>query len=182
MDRDEYELFQHLPDGRLTWCGLVRSLQAAQVTVWLLADETGNECLAMDPTGSETILSRTPLRGAKRIFQVAYSKALASRAHLLRRSGYDVTSVSGNLAAQFALRGHPHYDLFVIGHGASQRIRTEMAIWLRARYPDSGIVALNRHGQVIDGLRYNAPNEPAATWLPVISAAVGQSGHPSQAS
>jgi hypothetical protein len=176
MNREEYELFEHLPDGSLSWRGLVRGLRCAQIRVWQLADATGNACFAMDSTGTEIVLARTPLPGAKRIFQVAYSKVLALRGHLLRRDGYDVTSVSGNHVARFALHTRPVYDLFVIGHGASDSVRLEMVHWLRACYPNVTIVALNTLGHIIDGLRYNAPSEPVAAWLPMISAALHQNG------
>jgi hypothetical protein len=177
VNREEYELFEHLPDRSLNWRGIVRGLGSAQATVWLLADETGNDCFAMDCTGSEIVLARTPLPGARRIFQVAYTKALALRARLLRHDGYDVTSVSGNEVARFVLyaQASPAYDLFVLGHGASNAVRMQMVTWLRARYPSIRIVALNMRGQVIDGLRYNAPSEPESAWLPTISAAVRQS-------
>jgi hypothetical protein len=178
MDRDDYELLEHLSDGSLNWHGLVHGLQSAQIAVWLLADETGNECVAMDSTGSEIVLARTPLPGAKRIFQVAYSKVLPVRAHLLHRGGFEVSSVSGNEVAQFVLHTRPHYDLFLIGNDASLPVRMEMVRWLRASYPDPTIVALNsKHGHVIDGPHYNAPSRPAAAWLSTISAALHQSGH-----
>jgi hypothetical protein len=180
MDCDEYELFEYLPDRSLRWRGLAHGLRGAQATVWLLADETGAECFAMDATRTEIALARTPLRGAKRIFQVAYSTALVNRAHLLRRDGYDVTSVSGNRVARIVLQARPPYDLFVVGHGASQPERIEMVEWLCAHYPNTRIVALNPCGHVIDGLRYNAPSEPAAAWLPMISAAVEESRHVGQ--
>jgi hypothetical protein len=162
MDRHEYEVFEHLPDGSLNWRGLVRGLQGARVTVWLLADQTGNECFAMDSTVSEIVLARTPLPGAKRIFQVAYRKAhLPVRAHLLRRDGYDVTSVSGNGAAQFVLRTRPPYDLFIIGDAAPEPVRLEMEQWLRANYPDTRIFALNPDDRVLEDLG-KAFSEPEA--------------------
>jgi len=173
----EYQLFEHLPDRSLNWRGVVRGLVAAQVIVWSLADQTGHECFAMDSTGSEIVLSRTPLPRAKRIFQVAYGKALASRGHLLRCDGYDVTSVSGNEVARDILYGRPAYDLFVIGRVASDPVRLQIVRWLRARYPDARIVALNTQGHVVEGLRYNAPSEPAAAWLPMVSAAADRGGH-----
>jgi hypothetical protein len=171
MDRDGYELFEFLPDRSLSWRGYVRGLRGAQARVWKLADEVGTECFAVDPTGTDIVLARTPLRGAKRIFQIAYSTALAARAHLLLRNGYDVTSVSGNQVAQFVLQADPPYDLFVLGHGASQEVRTQMAAWLRSRYPNVRVVALNARGPVIEWLRFNAPNEPASAWLLIVSAA-----------
>jgi hypothetical protein len=182
MDRDEYEVFEHRPNGSLGWRGLAYGLRGAWWAVWMLAEEVGAECFATDCTGSTIVLARTPLLGAKCIFQVAYSTALAARAHLLRRDGYDVTSVSGNQIARFVLQARPRYDLFVVGHHAPQHVRNEMIGWLRVHYPNTRIVALNRRGEVIDGLHYNAPSEPPAAWLSMISAAVAVSGHSAPAS
>ena len=172
MDLDEYEVFEHLPDDSLDWRGPVRGLKRAQSRVWQLADGTGHECFAMETTTSKIALARTPLPGAKRIFQVAYGKALSVRARLLHRDGYDVTSAFGNRAARLALRALPRYELFVIGHAASESVRLEMAHWIRVCYPHTNIVALNPDERRLDDLRYSAPNEPATGWLPLVSAAV----------
>lgn len=171
---EEFELFERLPDGALSWRGVATDLGSAQVAVCLQADETGHECLAMDASASEVVLSRTPLPGGKRVFQIAYSTVLATRAHLLRREGYDVTSVAGNRVAEFVLRTHPSYDLFVVGHAAAESVRLSMVRWLHEHYPATRIVALSRHGCALDHLRYNAPDEPPAAWLPLVSLAMGQ--------
>lgn len=150
---DEYEIFEQLPDRSLSWRGLVRGLQNALVAVWLLADETGSECFAMDSSTSEIVIARTPLPGGKRIFQVAFSKAhLPVRAHRLHRKGHDVTSVAGGRAAQFVLRTHPPYDLFVIGHAAPEPVRRQIVRWVRARYPDTAIVTLNPNDLGLDDI------------------------------
>lgn len=174
MDHDEYEIFEHLADGSLRWRGNVRGLQGARVKVSSVSDATGNECFAMDSTETEIVLARTPLRGAKQIFQVAYGNALAGRAHLMWHNGYDVTSVSSNRAAQLLLSVPHSYDLFVIGHEASGAVRLEMIRWMREHDPTTRIVALYPRQNTSDNLTYNAPSEPAAAWLPLISAAVAQ--------
>jgi hypothetical protein len=174
MDCDEFELFQHLPDGSLSWRGVVHSLGAAQMNVWRLAQESLNECFAMDVTRGEIVLARTPLGGVKRIFQIAYSEELAIRGHLLPREDFDVTSVTGNEVAHFVLRSHPAYNLFMIGHAASDPVRSEMAHWLRTHYPEVRIVSLNRFGHTINSLRHTVPSYPAAAWLTVIAAVVGR--------
>ena len=182
MDRDEYELFEHRSDGSLGWRGLAYGLRGAWCAVWTLAEEAGSECFATDCTGSKIVLARTPLLGAKSIFQVAYSTALATRAYLLRRDGYDVTSASGNQVAQFVLQARPRYDLFIVGHRAPPPVRIEMIGWLRLHYPNTRIVSLNRCDDVIDGLHYNAPSEPATAWLSMVSAALAASGRIGQVS
>ena len=78
--------------------------------------------------------------------------------------------------AQFVLEARPRYDLFVVGHHAPYPVRHEMIGWLRVHYPNTRIVALNGYGDVIEGLHYNAPSEPAAAWLSMVSAAVAAGG------
>jgi hypothetical protein len=176
VDRNEYELFEYLPSGALNWRGLVRDLESARVTLALLADQTGNECYAMDWRAHEVALARAPCRGGRRIFQVAYdSKLLANRAQLLRRDGYDVTSAFGNRASQLVLGAHAPYNLFLIGHATPEPERSEMKRWLRAHYPEIAIVALNPRGEALEGLRFNAPAAPTTAWLPLICAALSQS-------
>jgi hypothetical protein len=186
MDRDEYELFEYLPTGALNWRGQVHDLQSARVAVWLLADEAEHECFAMDSRAGRVTLARAPQPGGKRIFKVSYGNSLASRAHALRREGYDVTSVLGNQIAKFVLAMHPPYDLFVIGDAAAEHERLEMVRWLRSVYPDSRVVALSPEGgmdqlrlrsQVSDDLLYSTPSEPVAAWLPLVSAVVNESVH-----
>jgi len=177
---EEFELFERLPGGALSWRGLVPDLGSALVSVCLLADDTGHECRATDPGTGEVMLSRTPLPGGRRILQIAYSRILATRAHLLCRDGYDVTSVTGNQVAEFVLRTHPAYDLFVVGDAATEGVRLSMVRWLHEHYPATRIVALNRHGQVLDDLRYNAPDEPPSAWLPLVSQAMAQSRRDAQ--
>jgi hypothetical protein len=64
----EYELFERRSDGTLSWRGLVNGLESAWVMVWLLCDETANECFAVDSTASEVAIVRLPLRVSERIF------------------------------------------------------------------------------------------------------------------
>lgn len=126
----------------------------------------------MDSERGEITLARAPVTAAKRIFQIAYSHALASRAHLLRAAGFDVTSASGNDVAMFLLQEHSDFDLFIIGHAASDPERLSMANWLRTHYPHTDILALNACGYLVDGVHFNPIPEPAADWLPVIAAAL----------
>lgn len=161
MDREEYELFEYRPDGSLSWRGLVRGLESARVTVWLLADEIGRECFAMDSTTREIVLARAPQHDGKRVFHVGYGEnTLTERAHRLQLSGCDVTSVLGNQVAMFVLCMHPPYDLFIIEEAESDRLPLEMMHWVRANYPGIQIIAPQppQLGDV-DELRLKMPTE-----------------------
>jgi len=72
MDQNDYELFECRTDGCLNWRGLVRGLESARVTVWLLADGIGRKCYAMDSVSRTIVLARTPLERAKRVFHIGY--------------------------------------------------------------------------------------------------------------
>ena len=151
----EYELFERC-DGALNWRGVVQGLECAWVTMWLLGDEAPNECCAVDWTAKEVALIRLPLRGAPRIFQIAYDGQIYPRARLLRQRGYDVTSVCGNGAAMFVLRMRPTYELFVIDGAAPEPVRSEMSCWLQSHYPKAKIIALgSAQEDLADQLRYS---------------------------
>jgi hypothetical protein len=167
----EYEVFERRPDGSTSWRRIANGLERARVAVWLLADETGNECLATQLGTNEIVAIRTPSPDGKRIFHVAYGGDIGLRPHLLHRLGFDVTSAAGNQCAALFLHMHPHYDLFLIGHAAAVPVRSEMARWIRVRYPNTPIVALNpRDSHRLDQLRYNARHDRHDAWLRLIVA------------
>jgi hypothetical protein len=110
----------------------------------------------------------------KRIFQVAYREEhFLARAKLLRCRGYTVTSVIGNEASKAVLSIQPRVDLFIIGHAPPEQIRLDMVAWLRERYPQTGILALNPSHERLGTLRFNAVHYPPQAWLPLIEAALG---------
>ena len=142
MEREEYELFERLPGGSSNWRGLVKGLESARVTLWLLADEIGRECFATKSDSRQVVLARTPWSGARRLFQVGYDGGLAGNARFLHSHGYDVTSARGNRVAQFVLCMHPPYDLFVIDASGPEKARLEMIDWLHMAYPDTQVLLL----------------------------------------
>lgn len=162
---DEYELFEQLPTHTLSWRGLARSLESARVAVWLLADEMGQECFAIDSATGDLVLARTPLQGATRAFHVAYDRELARNAHLLHQDGYDVTSACGNRIAQYVLAMRPPYELFVIDQSGPELARLEMTQWLRANYPNAKF--LNQ--PPFQRMPRTVGRKPSA-WLPLASA------------
>ncbi len=110
----------------------------------------------------------------KRIFQVAYREEhFLTRAHLLRRQGYTVTSAIGNEAAKAVLPTLPGVDLLIVGHAAPEQTRLDMVAWLRERYPRTVILALNPSPEQLGTLRLNAVYYPPQAWLPLIEAVLG---------
>ena len=86
----------------------------------------------------------TVARRRKRIFQIAYDELLLiSRAQILKDRGYDVTSVLGNADAHRVLAKGEKYCIFLIGHAAPQAERQAMVMWIRTRFRDAKILALN---------------------------------------
>ena len=105
------------------------------------------------------------------IFQIAYTDSLRDeRAELLRRLGHRVISVIGNESAK-AVLGAIQFDftLFIIGHAAPEQMRNEMLSWLKARYPNVRILALNPTDQRLPGADYNVIQNGPEKWLPFIS-------------
>src|SRR5579864_6038072 len=111
------------------------------------------------------------VRATKRIFQIAYTEQLRSeRAELLTRLGYGVISVIGNESAKVLLSTIQHTDLalFIVGHAASEQTRTEMVDWLKSKYPNVRILALNPPNEELLGADYNVIQNGPDKWLPFV--------------
>ena len=72
-----------------------------------------------------------------------------------------------------------HCDLFIVGDAAPEQTRKEMVDWLKARYPDVKILALNQaeHRQLA-GADYNATLNGPTEWLSMVTAALRPSPSP----
>ena len=78
------------------------------------------------------------------ILQVAYDRGLlATRAILLERCGYLVTSVFGNDSAM-GIGGDvlSTVDVVVIGFSTKPTVRAEVILWFKQNYPAIPVVAL----------------------------------------
>lgn len=174
-----YEILEVMPDGSTVKRMVVRGLEFAKVALEGLAKRTANECIAEDQKTHQVVaqLNVPPTkRSIKRIFQVAYDEeAGMGTAELLRSRGYGVISVSSNEAAKVLLSSIQKYDLFLIGHGASEKYRIEMVDWLRAHYPDIKILALNPPHQPLPNADYNSPASDPESWLVFITERVALS-------
>jgi hypothetical protein len=177
VDR-EYELFERFPDGNVQWRGTAKGLEQDRQKLEAFARETRNELYAMHQFSHQVVARANALDGhpktSKHVFQIAYDgKLLSTRAGVLRAQGYKVISVLGNETAKAVLGYGREYDLFIIGHAASRKVRVEMVTWLKERYPKAPILALNPPDCVrLDGADYNAKQNGPDAWLPVVTTAL----------
>jgi hypothetical protein len=177
MDRD-YQIFECLQDGSAVWRGTFHGLSTTRIMLEELAANNGNDHFAMYLPTREVVLRvgtsklSVPPRAIKRIFQIAYTDRLRSeRAELLRRLGYGVISVIGNEAAKVLLNTIQHVDvaLFIVGHAASEQTRKEMVDWVKTKYPNAKVLALNPPNQQIPEADYNVIQNGPENWLPFVS-------------
>ena len=170
----EYEIFEVLPNGSALRVTAVSGLEFAQLTLQELAKHTSSECFAADAKTRQVVaqvnVPQAKWRATKRVFQTTYDEPVGlRRAELLRSRGYGVISVIGNHAAKVLLISIQHYDLFIVGNGAPQQTRSEMVVWLRAKYPDVKILALNTPHQQLPGADYNVIQNGPESWLPIVA-------------
>ncbi|MGC2421128.1 MAG: hypothetical protein WA405_05710 [Candidatus Acidiferrales bacterium] len=177
IDR-EYDIFESRQDGSVAWRATVHGLRGARLKIAELVRNTGNEHFALCiPTGEavfpvDASKAASPTDAIKRIFQIAYTERLRNeRAELLRHLGYGIISVIGNEAAKILLSTMQHADiaLFIVGHAAPEQTRKEMVDWLKAKYPNVKVLALNPPNQQLPGADYNVIQNGPEKWLPFVS-------------
>lgn len=173
----QYDLFEQLSDGLPVWRGQAAGLVEARRQLLGLSKTTTNECFAIHlPTKEITARVNVHLAEGRKpfVFQISYDeKTSKARSEVLRRHGYEVTTVFGNEAAKLILSAPHHCNLFVIGHAAPEEFRREMVEWLKANYPGIPIIALNRHSVLkLPGADYNLKMNGPETLLPLITAAL----------
>lgn len=173
MDR-EYHIFECLADGSLWWRGTVFGLAETQLKLQRLSKTSTNENFAIHlPTREFIFRADSPRKGPlvdKRVFQIAYTDKLRlERAAVLRSRGCGVISVIGNEAAKALLSSGFHkegdIDCFIIGHGAPEQTRIEMVDWIKAKFPQARILALNAPNQTMPGADYNVVENAPEKWL-----------------
>lgn len=168
-----YEILEVMPDGSTVKRMVVHGLEFAKVTLEDLAKRTSNECIAADERTHQVIaqLNLPPgKRAMKRIFQIAYDEeAGLGTADLLRSRGYAVISVLSNEAAKILLSSIQKYDLFIVGHAAAEKCRSEMVDWLKTHYPNVKVLALNPLDQPLPNADYNALVSDPEGWLSFVT-------------
>lgn len=164
-----YEILEVMPDGSTVKRAVVEGLEFAKVTLEDLSKRTSNECMAEDERTHQVVaqLNIPPAkRRLKRIFQIAYDEETGlGTAELLRSRGYGVISVFGNEAAKILLSSIQRYDLFIVGHTAPEKDRSEMVDWLKGKYPDGKVLALNPPHEPLPNADYNALASDPESWL-----------------
>ena len=172
MEKD-YDLFERTQDQALVWRGSVHGLENARRKLQQLAKTTTNECSVIYTPTHQVVALANIARTKRVVFQVAYDEPqLEERADLLKCHGYEVVSVIGNERAKAVLGLPQRVDLFIVGHNAPEQTRREIVVWLKTKYPNVPIVALNppECGQ-LPGADYNAVLRGPETWLPIVEAA-----------
>src|SRR5437868_6970529 len=168
-----YGIFEVMPDGSSVKRAAVTGLEFAKLSLEELSKRTSNECFAADRNTHQVVAQMNmPLAGRsiKRIFQIAYDEeSRLQRAELLLGCGYGVISVLGNEAAKVLLSSIQHYDLFIVGHAATEETRREIVDWLKANYPQVKILAMNPPCQQMTNADYNALQNGPESWLPIVT-------------
>jgi hypothetical protein len=169
-----FDIFRIEPNGNMLLVGSAPTLKFAESRVQELMALSPSEFLILSHRTNNRLLIKPPvaIRRTTRpvIFQIGYdNQLLIARAKLLESSGCEVVSVLGNEAAKIALSSTGHYDLFIVGHAADLKTRAEMADWLKVKYPDVPILALNgAEHQELDHANYNLVLNGPEEWLLVV--------------
>ena len=168
-----YDIFEFMPDGSTIKRAAVSGLEFAKLAAEELSKRTTNECLASDEK-THQVVAQMNVPSAKRtiklIFQISYDEAAGlRRTEVLRSRGYGVISVLGNEAAKVLLSSIQHYDLFIVGHAATEETRREIVDWLKANYPQVKILAMNPPCQQMTNADYNALQNGPESWLPIVT-------------
>ena len=168
-----YEILEVLQDGSSVKRAVVLGLEFAKVALEDLARRTANECIAADEETHQVVAQRNlppAKRAIKRIFQIAYDEdSSLRRAELLRSHGFGVISVLNNEAAKVLLESVEDYDLFIVGHAAPEKCRTELVNWLKTNYPRVKVLALNPPHQPLPNADYNALESDPDGWLAFVT-------------
>lgn len=168
-----YEIVEVMPDGSPVKRTVALGLEFAKLTLEDLARRTSNECIAADEKTHQVVAQMNippAKRSLKRIFQIAYDEeAGLRRAELLRIRGYGVISVLSNEAAKILLSSIQKYDLFIIGHAAPEKCRSEMVDWLKTHYPGVMVLALNPRHHPLPNADYNSLASDPESWLSFVT-------------
>lgn len=168
-----YEILEVMPDGSTVKRIVVHGLEFARMSLEDLSRRTSNECIAADEKTHQVVAQMNipaAKRSLKRIFQIAYDEeAGLGTAELLRSHGYGVISVPSNEAAKVLLSSIQKYDLFIIGHTAPEKCRSEMADWLKTHYPNVKVLALNPPHQPLLNADCNALASDPEGWLSFVT-------------
>jgi hypothetical protein len=169
-----FDIFRIEANGNMILAGSAPTLKSARIRVQELMALSPSEFLILSHRTNNRLIIKPPaaIRRTTRpfVFQIAYNdQLLFARAKLLESSGFEVVSVLGNDAAKIALSSIGHYDLFLLGHGADLKTREEMVDWLKVKYPDVPVLALNpAEHEVLNHANFNLVLNGPEEWLLVV--------------
>jgi len=171
-----FDIFRVEAHCEVVWVKSAVDFKSARLAVKALIKSSPSEYLIHShSTHHGLIVKPSPAKKQRSkpvICQIAYDgRLIASRAELLKANGFAVVSVLGNGAAKFALAKPQDYALFIVGHGATLKVRKEMADWLKEKYPKVEILALTPpHEQQLAPADYNVVLNGPEEWLFVVEA------------
>jgi hypothetical protein len=170
-----FDIFKIEENGDVLWIRSADDLKAARLAIVdLMAASPHEYIIHSHNTNNDLIIKPSTKRRTEKpvIFQIAYDEQLMkTRAELLKSHGFTVISVIGNEAAKAALAAPRHYSLFIIGTSAPNKVRREMADWLKANYPKVPLLALNPpYQQELEPADYNVILNGPEEWLFVVEA------------
>jgi hypothetical protein len=177
----DYDLFEELSDGSPIWRGRAAGLADVRRKLADLSAKTANECYAIHISTKE-IVARVNVGGARPkiqkplVAQIAYlHERAAERTDLLRARGFGVVSVVGNEAAKLVLDLSQDWNFFIVGTDAAKEVREEMVAWLKTKFPNIPILALNPSAaQALRGADYNVKQNGPELWLAIVVKALGR--------
>jgi hypothetical protein len=175
--RNSYQIFEVFPGGVPTHRAFAAHLEDAWAILHELSKTTTNECFALHASTRQVVAQlNVPLakkREGKLVFQIAYTEHMGiERSGVLRNRGYRVITVVGNKQAITVLGStNETVHFFMLGHGAPHRDREAIVAWLRVKFPDVKILALNAPYQEIENADYNVLLNGPERWLPLVAAA-----------
>ena len=168
-----FDIFRAEPDRQVLWLEAAPDLVHARERVQAWIAETPAEYIILSQqTGNKIVLNQSNIDASRkhRILQIAYvDKLMQARATILQARSHAVTSVLGNDEARAALQENADYDMVLLGHAAPQKVRTEMANWIKARFPGLILVSLNPPaGPQLPGADFNLIFNGPEEWLMVL--------------
>jgi hypothetical protein len=171
-----FDIFRVEANGEVLWVRSAEDLKSARAAVQDLMRTSPHEYVIHSHGTNNDLAVRPRKQGERKakpiVFQIAYDKILMeSRTELLKAHGFEVVSVFGNEEAKALLANPRDYVLFIVGHAATPKIRSEMASWLKSKYPKIPILALNPpYQQELKPADYNIILNGPEEWLFIVEA------------
>jgi hypothetical protein len=173
-----FDIFRREASGDVLWIKSAEDLKSASAAVReLMASAPHEYIIHSHRTNNDLVVKPRSKRLRKSnpaVFQIAYDDVLmTTRAGLLNSYGFKVISVLGNEAAKAALTDDSkRYALFIIGRDAATPMRRDMAAWLKSKYPNIPVLALNPpYEQQLKPADYNIILDGPEEWLFIVEAA-----------